>query len=364
MRIFVFGSSILSSYWNGAATYYRGMYKYLARRGHEVTFAEPDAFDRLAHVDQVDLSFVKSLVYRSTNDLNDALNAASEMDVIVKHSGIGINDVLLEKTVPTLGPLSIFWDVDAPATLAQVRGNAGAELRSQIKAFDAIFTYGGGPRVEAEYLQLGAKHYSSFYNALDPETHHPVVPLTHHCCDLAFLGNRLPDREERVDELFFSAALLAPEKSFLLGGEGWGDKRLPKNVRWMGHVSTSDHNGVNSSARMVLNVNRTSMAETGFSPPTRIFEVAGAGTCLLCDFWPGIDSFFEPDRELLVVRTGKDVADILMNYHEDDLAEIGSRFRLRALREHTYAQRAKGVEEALNFLLSASKGATAGDVVS
>ena len=44
MRIFAFGSSIVSSYWNGAATYYRGIYKQLHLLGHQVTFAEPDAY--------------------------------------------------------------------------------------------------------------------------------------------------------------------------------------------------------------------------------------------------------------------------------------------------------------------------------
>jgi len=41
MKIFVFGSSLTSTYWNGAATYYRGIYKYLHRRGHSIIFAEP-----------------------------------------------------------------------------------------------------------------------------------------------------------------------------------------------------------------------------------------------------------------------------------------------------------------------------------
>ena len=62
LKIFAFGSSIVSSYWNGAATYYRGCYKYLARLGHEITFAEPDAYGRQQHRDSEDLSSVKSLV--------------------------------------------------------------------------------------------------------------------------------------------------------------------------------------------------------------------------------------------------------------------------------------------------------------
>lgn len=34
MNIAFYGSSLLSSYWNGAATYYRGLLQDLARRGH------------------------------------------------------------------------------------------------------------------------------------------------------------------------------------------------------------------------------------------------------------------------------------------------------------------------------------------
>jgi len=63
VKIFVFGSSITSSYWNGAATYYRGCYKYLARLGHTITFAEPNAFGRQDHRDSDDFSYVESIVY-------------------------------------------------------------------------------------------------------------------------------------------------------------------------------------------------------------------------------------------------------------------------------------------------------------
>ena len=37
MKIFAIGSSVTSSYWNGAATYDRGIYCELARLGYEVT---------------------------------------------------------------------------------------------------------------------------------------------------------------------------------------------------------------------------------------------------------------------------------------------------------------------------------------
>ena len=51
MRIAFIGSSLVSCYWNGAATYYRGLLRALSERGHQVTFLEPDAFDRQKHRD-------------------------------------------------------------------------------------------------------------------------------------------------------------------------------------------------------------------------------------------------------------------------------------------------------------------------
>ncbi len=358
MKIFAFGSSIVSSYWNGAATYYRGCYKYLARLGYEITFAEPDAYGRQQHRDSDDFSYVSSLVYQPREkdggrDLDRMLQLAREADIVVKHSGIGCDDAELECRVPAecsagsgtgAGPMTFIWDVDAPATLHRMRADPDDALRQATPGYDAILTYGGGPLAREGFLEFGAQAYYSMYNGLDPETHFPVAPDPSLACDVVFLGNRLPDREARVEELFLRAATLAPHASFILGGEGWGDKHLPPNVRWLGHVPTADHNRVNGSASMVLNINRASMAEFGFSPPTRVFEVAGAGTCLLCDDWPGISDCFNPDpgsmQEILIVRSAEDVVAALTEYDLPQRRRIGAAFHARGLTDHTYAQRA------------------------
>lgn len=347
MKIFVFGSSIVSSYWNGAATYYRGIYKYLARRGHQITFAEPDAFGRQEHRDAGDYSWVHSLVYQPGPGVARMLELAAEADVVIKHSGIGADDALLERLVPDLADRCavFFWDVDAPATIGRLRSDPGDPFHRDIPRYDAILTYGGGPASREGYRELGARSYASIYNGLDPETHHPVGADPRLVCDLAFLGNRLPDREQRVCDLFLRAAELAPRRTFLLGGEGWGDKSLPENVRWIGHVGTVDHNRINCSAQMVMNINRSSMASFGFSPPTRIFEAAGAGACLLCDEWPGIEECFTPDAELIVVRSAEDVVRAVENSSAASRQRMAAAFRERALRDHTYAQRAQQAEE-------------------
>lgn len=344
MRIFVFGSSITSSYWNGAATYYRGIYKQLHALGHHITFAEPDAYGRQEKRDSGDFSYVESIVYETESELRHLLRRACHSDLVIKHSGVGVFDELLEESVldcRTGMTRVAFWDVDAPATLARIERDPADPFWRLIPEYDFIFTYGGGPPVVKHYLRLGAANCHPIYNALDPETHHPVLPDPRLRCDLAFIANRLPDRERRVEEFFLRAAELAPQLKFVLGGEGWGDKRLPSNVRWIGHVGTGDHNRVNCSARMVLNINRESMAGVGFSPPTRVFEAAGAGACVITDRWTGIESFFEPGKEILVAGNAEEIVHYLRSVSAGEAKNVGSNMRRRALRDHTYQLRAQ-----------------------
>jgi spore maturation protein CgeB len=347
MRIFAFGSSITSSYWNGAATYYRGIYKELHRRGHQITFAEPDAYGRRQKQDGGDFSFVTSLVYASAGDIPGLLKRAAGYDLVIKHSGVGVFDELLEQRVLECGSAQTrvaFWDVDAPATLARVRDDRRDPFRGLIPSYDFIFTYGGGPPVVDGYLGFGARNCHPIYNGLDPETHHPVPADPAVDCDLVFLGNRLPDRERRVEEFFLRAAEVAPELKFLLGGEGWSGKPVPKNVRWLGHVGTQDHNRLNCSARVVLNINRDSMAAVGFSPPTRIFEAAGAGACVITDRWAGVEEFFAAGTEILIAGSAEEVVERLRECSPDSAREVGNNMRRRAIHEHTYTLRARQFE--------------------
>jgi spore maturation protein CgeB len=270
---------------------------------------------------------------------------------VVKASGVGVLDAELEAAVLELGaPLTVFWDVDAPATLARLEADPAEPLRALVPRFDLVATYGGGDPVVRRYRALGARDCVPVYNALDPRTHHPVAADPRFHADLGFLGNRLPDREARVEELFLRAAREAPRRSFLLGGAGWDDRRLPANVRPLGHVGTADHNAFNSTPLAVLNVTRASMAANGWSPPTRVFEAAGAGACLVTDAWEGIELFLEPGREVLVARDGGEVAALLDELTPEHARAIGTRARRRILREHTYERRALQVDRALGLV--------------
>lgn len=348
-QIAFFGSSLVSAYWNGAATYYRGMVKALAARGFEITFYEPDAYERQRHRDLPDPHWAKVVVYSGSDpaDAHRVLEEAGHADILVKASGVGVFDELLAEGVLAArrpGQLAVFWDVDAPATLAHLRENPDDPLRDCVPRFDLILTYGGGPPVVSAYESFGARHCAPIYNALDPESHHRVEPDPRFSADLAFLANRLPDREARAHEFFFEVAEAMPEKLFLLGGNGWNDLRLPANVKNVGHVYTRDHNAFNSTPFAVLNVARDSMAAVGYSPATRVFEAAGAGACIITDAWTGIELFLEPGSEILVARDGGEMIDILGGLDSKRAGRIGHAARRRILAEHTYAKRAVEVE--------------------
>ena len=354
LSIAFFGSSLLSAYWNGAATYYRGIIRALARRGHKVHFFEPDAFERQQHRDIEPPSWARVTVYPATDDgVLRALEQARGADLIVKASGVGVFDALLERLVLELrGPTTLvgFWDVDAPATLDRVQIGPEDPFARLIPRYDVIFTYGGGPLVRQRYLQLGARTCVGIYNALDPETHHHVPEDPRFAGTLGFLGNRLPDREARVEEFFLRVAEALPDQRFLLGGSGWQDKPMPANVSYLGHVFTRDHNAFNSTPLATLNINRSSMASYGYSPATRVFEAAGAGACILSDAWEGIEHFLEPGVEILLANSGEEVVDQLRHLTPTRAAVIGHRARARMLAEHTYAHRALDVEAALGAL--------------
>jgi spore maturation protein CgeB len=286
----------------------------------------------------------------SLHAVRAAIAEAAAADVVVKASGVGVfDDELLDGVIAASRPeaIRIFWDVDAPATLTELAASPAHALHRAMKSLDLVLTYGGGPPVARGYVGFGARRCVPIYNALDPATHHPEPAEPRFRADLSFLGNRLPDRETRVEEFFLEPARRLSARSFLIGGNGWDTKTLPENVRAIGHVYTREHNAFNASPLAVLNVARDSMAATGYSPATRVFEAAGAGACLITDSWVGLDLFLKDGEEVLVARDGQDVAEHLATLDAERARRIGAAARTRILAEHTYERRGAEVDAIL-----------------
>src|SRR5690606_6209303 len=184
-------------------TYYRGVLKALAALGYEISFYEPDVYDRQSHRDIDPPDWCRVVVYPGTPEgLLSVARRAVEADIVVKASGVGYeDDNLLQQVLRHARPdaITVFWDVDAPATLSELRASPDHVLRRALPQLDLVLTYGGGDPVVTAYTELGAGRCVPIYNALDPDTHHPVQPDPRYAAHLSFLGNRLPDREARVE---------------------------------------------------------------------------------------------------------------------------------------------------------------------
>ena len=98
LNIAFFGTSLVSAYWNGAATYYRGIIRALAERGHRVTFYEPDAFDRQSHRDIDDPDWARVVVYPNGQAAVVSDPAALPGSVVGPEAGL--REAELERNAP------------------------------------------------------------------------------------------------------------------------------------------------------------------------------------------------------------------------------------------------------------------------
>ncbi len=96
------------------------------------------------------------------------------------------------------------------------------------------------------------------------------------------------------------------------------------------------------------------MARYGFSPATRVFEVAGAAACLITDRWNGLEEFLEPGREVLIADDGADVAAYVRRITPRRARAIGWAAYKRVIAFHTYEHRAAQLE----VLLGGGRGAS------
>ena len=351
LNIAIFGSSLVSAYQNRPVGYFRGLVRALSECGHRVTFYEPKNPERLEHRDLANPHWAKVVFYGANDEAAlDALERAEQSDLIIKCSGVGECDDLLEAAVLELKrpeTLVAFLDANPCATLDRINNNPEDYFRPLIPEYDFIIARGGGTPVVEAYTSLGATECVPIYNALDPNLHFPAPPEKKFEADLGLLNDHTPERETRVKEFLFKPAASLPDQKFLIGGTGWQKESLPANLTSLDEIPEDQRNAFNSTVRAVLNVNCGCATRYGFSPPPAVFEAAGAGACLITDKWEGIELFLEPERELLVAANGEEVIEHLRKLTPERAKEIGEAARRRVLGAHTYAHRAHQLERIL-----------------
>jgi spore maturation protein CgeB len=352
MRLVVFGLTVTSSWGNGHATLWRGLCKALAQRGHAVTFFEKDVPYYADNRDLLELPGGGELVlYREWEPVRErALLALRNADVAMVTSycpdGVAAT-ALLDQAPPALRRL--FYDMDTPVTLEQVR--AGREVAylgpRGLRDFDLVLSYTGGESLCELRERLGARCAVPLYGHVDPHAHRPVAPVDAYRCDLSYLGTYAADRQAALEALFVEPARQRPARGFLIGGAQYpADFPWTANIRFVRHMPPPEHPAFFGSSRLTLSVTREAMARNGFCPSGRLFEAAACGTPVASDAWEGLDQFFTPNTEVLVLRNTDDALAAL-DCPDAQLRRIGEAARERVLAEHTSAHRVQELERLL-----------------
>jgi spore maturation protein CgeB len=343
MKIVVFGLTISSSWGNGHATLWRGLCKALQRLRHQVVFFEHDVPYYAGARDLYDVPGANLVLYSDWENIwPRAHSEALDADVAIVTSycpdALAATDLLMSGG----RGLRVFYDLDTPVTLARL--SAGEQVPyigpRGLADFDLVLSYTGGQALNELRVRLGARSAVPLYGHVDPDIHRRVERQPHYRADLSYLGTFSADRQAGMQSLLIAPARRRPDCRFLIGGAQYPhDFPWCPNLYFVRHLPPCEHPQFFSSSRATLNVTREAMARMGWCPSGRLFEAAACGTPVLSDSWDGLDSFFAPGGEILVVH---DEADVLaaLDLTDAELARIGGAARERVLSEHTSARRA------------------------
>lgn len=349
MKIVVFGLSLSSSWGNGHATVWRSLLAGLWRRGHRCVFFERDAYYYSEHRDLTRPQYADLCIYASWEAVVErARRELGESDVAIVTSycadAIAASTLVLESRAKR----RIFYDLDTPVTLANVGDGRSVFYLPPggLRDFDLVLSFTGGGALEQLKQRLGARRVAVLYGSVDPAEYYPGEPDARFAGDLSYLGTYAPDRQPYLERLFFAAAKRSPKRRFIMGGSLY-PRQCPwlENIYYIPHVPPPEHARFYSSSPMSLNVTRPAMAAMGFCPSGRLFEAAACGAALLSDRWEGIERFFEPGSEIIMLDKTEDTVAAL-DLDEDRVAAIARRARERTLDEHTGFRRALEFERA------------------
>lgn len=353
MKLVIFGLTVSSSWGNGHATLWRGLWRALAERGHEIIFFEKDVPYYAAQRDITEMPGGQLILYPDWEAvLPQARRQVREADVAMVTSycpdGVAATDLVLDSPAA----VKVFYDMDTPVTLEHLRaGEAVAYIGPRgLRDFDLVLSYTGGRALEEIRTHLGARHVRTLYGHVDPQWHHPVPSVAAYRADLSYLGTYAADRQAALEQLFVEPARRRGDLGFVIGGAQYpADFPWTSNIRFVRHLPPGEHPGFFCSSRLTLNVTRRAMAECGYCPSGRLFEAAACGVPIISDAWAGLDEFLTPGREILVARNSAEVIGAL-ELSDEQLGRIAAEARQRVLSEHTSAHRAQALERILDSI--------------
>jgi spore maturation protein CgeB len=341
LKIVIFGPALSS---RGDGDIYRGLLRELGARGHQVLFLERgrnSAPPRRPSKPE----YGRTGFYSDLKELKDHFTVAvREADFVMVGSPVDEAIAIGEWVTHTAQGATAFYDTNLPATLAGLlRGTANSISPALIQRYQMFLSSTGGPLLNYLENQYGSPMARPLYRSVDatlffPEPH----PLR---WDLGYACGYMPERQQLLDRLLLEPARRWTDGEFAVAGSGYPRAaHWPKNVKRMPHLPAGKLRAFYNSQRFALNVTPPGENAIGFTPEARLFEAAACGTPVISDFWPGLDTFFKPDDEILISHSPDETLVYLEEIPELDRRRMGYRARERVLAGHTTRHRAVELE--------------------
>lgn len=348
MKIVIFGLSITSSWGNGHATTFRALARALHARGHRIVFFEKDVEWYASNRDLPEPGFCELKLYTDWMDvLPQVRRELASADVAMVGSYFPDGIAAVEAMLDSKTTVRTFYDIDTPITVATLRERGATDYvrADQLAALDVYFSFTGGPILGELEVCFGVRRAAPLYCSFDPERYRTYPRSQRFGCAMSYMGTYAPDRQPKLEEFLFGVASVLPEEQFIVAGPQYpGSVRWPSNVRHIVHLNPRWHPHLYSSSRLTLNLTRRDMVMAGYSPSVRLFEAAACGAAIVSDNWPGLNTFFEAGREILLPTGPGEIVRYLRELDEAEVRSIGLAAQKRVLAAHTSQQRAKEFE--------------------
>lgn len=345
LNIVILGLSITSSWGNGHATTYRGLVRELAARGHRVLFLERDVPWYRANRDLAVPPFGRTELYADLKELKSRFRVAvRNADFVMVGSYVPEGIAVGKWIVKTAQGPTAFYDIDTPVTIAGLENGSSEYLsRELMERYDLYLSFTGGPILQHIMRRYGVNSAKALYCSVDTGLYYPDVE--ENLWDFGYLGTHSEDRQSHLDLFMLKPARMWRNGRFVVAGALYPDTMIwPYNINRIEHVPPHRHRSFYNRQRFTLNITRAPMIRAGFSPSVRLFEAAACGVPIISDKWEGLDTFFEPGKEILVADSADDVLSYLRELEDEKRILIGRRARARVRKAHTAFHRAMELE--------------------
>jgi glycosyltransferase involved in cell wall biosynthesis len=249
----------------------------------------------------------------------------------------------------------VFYDGDAPMSLPEFGGmDTGFNWYTQADPSEYDLIVSNSEGALERLLDLGARRAETIFWGADPEFFAPQAVEKE--TDVFFYGYGDKFRREWMQAMVGEPSRALPDVDFSLGGRDFqGDIG---NARLVGDVPFNVFARAISAARINLCITRRSHATVHASSSCRPFELASAGAAIVSNPYDGLERWFEPGSELLIVHDAGEATSAYRELLADpaQAEELGRRARERVLDERTYRYRARRLLDLLGLREGAHVG--------